>query len=180
MQALITASLQDREQRELALRTTVARHLDLPAPPEGDRSGWPVFKAWCEQKDITPFPARPPAVAYFILENADLGIKELLRIVKSISLVHESVADPTAGGAVPAALNKIAPIPAPRSWPKAEKVRFRDLPYETQKYLSGRDFEINREIQQAKRDAAQARKDLAAIQQPTQVTNGTAQPLPAA
>lgn len=172
MKALVNASLQEQELRELALRTTIAAHLTLP-PAEGDRSGWPLFKAWCEQREITPYPARPASVAFFIIENAALGIDELLRIVKSISLVHESVADPTASGAVPAALNRAAPVPEPRSWTKAEKVRFRDLPYETQSYLRARDDELSKEINRAQQDAARARKELAAIQQPAkQETNG--------
>jgi hypothetical protein len=134
MKALVNATLQEQELRELALRTTVNAHLDLPAA-EGDRSGWPLFKAWCEQRDITPYPARPASIAFFILENTAMGIAELLRIVKSISLVHETVADPTASGAVPAALNKIAPIVAPRSWPNGEKARFQQLPYDLQIYF---------------------------------------------
>ena len=171
MQALINASLQEQEQRELALRTTIAAHLDLPVI-EGDRSGWPLFKAWCEQREITPYPARPASVAFYILENAGLGIGELLRIVKSISLVHESVADPTASGAVPAALNKIAPIAAPRSWPKAGKLRFFSLPYDLQVYVAAHEDQREKEIRRAHNEAADARKALAAIQQPTEATNG--------
>lgn len=164
LRALVNAELHDVEQREIALNRTIAAHLDLPAP-EGDRSGWPFFKAWCEERQITPFPARPAAVAFFILENAALGIEALLRIIKSISLVHSSVADPTASGAVPAALNKIAPIPAPHSWPKAEKERFRDLPYDLQKYWYGRDTDVNRVIRRAQSEAGQLRRVVADLQE---------------
>jgi hypothetical protein len=179
MKALVNATLQEQELRELALRTTVAAHLDLP-PVEGDRSGWPLFKTWCEARDIAPYPARPAAVAFFIIENGALGVDELSRIVKSISLVHENVADPTATGAVPAALNRVAPIEPPRSWPKDFKVRFQTLPYEIQMYLAPHEREREKVVSKALSDASRARKELAAIQQPAkQVTDGI-QPQPAA
>jgi hypothetical protein len=165
MKALVNATLQEQELRELALRTTVAAHLDLP-PMEGDRSGWPLFKAWCEARDITPYPARPAAVAFLIIENGAMGIDELLRIVTSISLIHETVADPTASGAVPAALNKIAPIVAPRSWPKEEKARFQQLPYNLQIYVAAHEDQREKEIRRAHTEAATARKALAAIEKP--------------
>jgi hypothetical protein len=171
MKALVNATLQEQELRELALRTTVAAHLDLP-PMKGDRSGWPLFKAWCEARDIAPYPARPVAVAFFIIENGALGVDELSRIVKSISLVHETVADPTASGAVPAALNKIAPIVAPRSWPKEEKARFQQLPYDLQIYVAAHEDQREKEIRRAHSEAATARKALAAIQKPIEATNG--------
>jgi hypothetical protein len=165
MQALISASLREQEERESTLRAVVAKHLGL-VPAEGDRSGWPLFKKWCEKQQITPFPARPASVAYFILENGALGIDELLRIVKSVSLVHEVVADPTASGVVPAALNKIKPIAEPRSWPATEKARFRQLPYEVQVYLSEREAQREKEVRRAQNDAAKARQELKAIQEP--------------
>jgi hypothetical protein len=170
IQAIIDENLREQELRENALRAVVGNALDLPST-EGDRSGWPIFKAWCELQDITPYPARPACVAYFILEHAGLGIDELLRIVKSISLVHGTVADPTASGAVPRALNKILPVTVPVSWPKAERTRFADLPYETQRYLSTRDIQVRREIGRVQSDAAKARQELAAIIEP-KVTHG--------
>jgi hypothetical protein len=171
IQALISSSLHEQERREHALRSIVAAKLDVPAP-EGDLSGWPLFKSWCEQRQITPYPARPAAVAAFILENAALGIDELLRIVKSISVVHERVADPTASGAVPAALNKIAPIQPPRSWPKAKKVRFLSLPWDLQAFFAKHEERREKEIHRAHGDAAEARKKLAIIEQLPKVIDG--------
>jgi hypothetical protein len=164
IQALISSSLHEQERREHALRSIVAAKLDVPAP-EGDLSGWPLFKSWCEQRQITPYPARPAAVAAFILENAALGIDELLRIVKSISVVHERVADPTASGAVPAALNKIAPIQPPRSWPKAERQMLLRLPYDLQKYWHSRADEVDRVVRRSQNEAGQLRRTFSDLQE---------------
>lgn len=86
-----------------------------------------------------------------------------MRIVKGISLAHENVADPTATGVVPAALNKIAPVAEPRSWIKDQKVLFRTLPYEIQRYLVGREAARDKAVRQAQNEAAELRK-----QQPKQ------------
>jgi hypothetical protein len=163
MQALVQATLHEQEQRELALRAVIGKHMDLPKA-EGDRSGFDVFKSFCDRHELIAYPARPATVAYFILENAALGIDELLRIVKGISLVHDTVADPTATGVVPAALNKIQPVAEPRSWPKTEKARFRELSYELQVYFSRHEDRREKEIRRAQNDAATARKKLEAIE----------------
>jgi hypothetical protein len=171
MQALLSASQKEQDQREQALRATIAKHLDLQ-PAEGDRSGFAIFKSFCERWELVAYPARPATVAYFVIEQAALGIAELSRIVKAISLVHENVADPTASGMVPAALNKIAPIAEPRSWPKDQKVLFRTLSYEIQRYLVDREAARDKAVRQAQNEAADARKTLKAIEQPKQETNG--------
>lgn len=165
VQALVNASLREQEQRELALRAVVAKHLDLSPVEEGDRSGWPVFQKWCRQREITPYPARPTSVAGFILDNSALGIEELLRVVKAISLVHETVADPTASGLVPRALNKIAPIDAPRSWPNAEKVRFKSLPYDLQRYTADREADREKKFRRAQTEAGQLRRTVSDLQE---------------
>ncbi len=168
--ALVSASQKEQDQRELALRNTIAKHIDLP-PAEGDRSGFAIFKSFCGRHELVAYPARPATVAYFILEKAALGIEELLRVVKAISLTHETVADPTATGLVPAALNKIAPVPEPRSWQHDPKILFRTLPYQLQLYIVDREVARDKAVRQAQNEAAELRK--AAIQQPKQeTTNG--------
>jgi hypothetical protein len=165
MQALVATNLREQEQRDLALRTVIGKHLALPLA-EGDRSGFAIFKSFCERHELIAYPARPATVAYFIHEKAGLGIAELLRIVKAISLTHDTVADPTAGGIVPAALNKLSPIPEPRSWTKDGKVQFRTLSYELQRVIADRDADREKTVRRALSEAAELRK-----QQPKEKSN---------
>lgn len=172
MQALVHARLQEQDQRATALNAVVSSRLNLPAR-DGDKSEWPVFKSWCERNDITPYPARPASVAYFILDNRVLGIEALQKVVESISAVHDGIADPTLSPAVSAALDHVAPIEPPRSWPKEHKARFLALPRDLQMYVGAHEERREKEIRRAHNAADVARKALAAIQQPArQGTDG--------
>lgn len=171
MQALVNSRLQEQDQRAMALSAVISSRLKLPAR-EGDKSEWPVFKAWCEQNEITPYPARPASVAYFILDNLWLGIDALLKVVGSVSVVHDGIADPTLSPAVSAALNQVAPIVPPRSWPKEHKARFVALPRELQMYVGAHEAQREKEIRRAHNEAATAKQALASIKQPKQEPNG--------
>jgi hypothetical protein len=131
---------------------------------EGDTSEWPVFAAWCQANSIRPYPARPASVAYFILDNLLLGIDRLRSIVRSISVAHQNVADPTLGPAVSAALHQVEPIKPPRSWPDSEKRHFLELPYETQIFFAQHEHKRDKEINRAHQEAAHWRKKLAEIE----------------
>lgn len=179
MQALVNARLQEQDQRDLALNAVVSSRLNLPAR-EGDRTAWPMFKAWCEQNGITPFPARPASVGYFILDNLLLGIDALLKIVESISAVHEGVADPTSSPLVSAALNQVAPIEPPRSWPKEHKQRFVSLPYGLQIYVAAHEAQRDKAVRRAQSETAIAKQKLAAFQQPPKQGSDGIQSHPAA
>ena len=172
MQALVNARLQEQDQKETALNAAVSSRLNLPAR-EGDKSDWPIFKAWCDQRGVTPYPARPAAVACFILDNGLLGIDALLKVVDSISIVHDGLADPTLGPAVSAAFDQVSPIEPPRSWPKEHKARFLALPRELQTYVAAHESQREKVIRRAHNDVAMAKQAL--IPQPAKVTNGTSQ-----
>jgi len=179
MEALVSARVAEEDQRESSLSTVMASRLRLPAV-EGDKSQWPVFEAWCLQNGIRAYPARPASVAFFILDNKALGIEELRKIVAAVSVVHQNVADPTLGPAVAAAFDEVAPIEPPRSWPKEQKYRFLQLPYELQVYVGKHEQDREKAIRRAHNEVAQlkqdlARRELAAIQQPKETHDGIQQ-----
>jgi hypothetical protein len=171
MQALASARRQEQDQYELAFCNAIAARLNLTAP-QRDKSEWPTFKTWCKDKAVTPYPARPGIVAFFILDNVLLGIERLLAVVESIAAIHEGVgvADPTVSPLVSAALDQVAPIQPPRSWPKEQKALFLGLPRILQVYVAAHEADREKVVRRALNQAGDARREPAAIQQPEKVT----------
>jgi hypothetical protein len=173
MQALVSAELHEAEQNALAISSAVASWLG--PPPDYSPAKLPEeFLTFCQRRDVRPVPARPATVALFLLEHESLGIETLARMVREISQVHlrQGRADPASGYPVATALNSLAKIDAPRSWPKEHKGRFTSLPYDLQAYVSAHEAQREKELRRAHNEAAEARKKLAAIQQPKQESNG--------
>ncbi|WP_426525037.1 hypothetical protein [Bradyrhizobium sp. McL0615] len=126
-----------------------------------------LFLQWCDGKGIRPIPMAPADIAVFVRQAQTLGIEKVAATVAAISKAYLSrgLADPTAGGPVAAAMNEIAWVEPPRSWPKDKKPWFLQLPHELQVYLSERDDEQTRVIRRAQNEAADARKALAATKE---------------
>jgi hypothetical protein len=136
----------------------------------------PMFARWCELNGLSSCPAAPASVAKFVADCASLGIERLWPAVQEISRMHTSLglADPTLGGATAAAINQVAGIVAPRSWPDDRKHRFERLPYDLQVYVAAHEQQREKALRRAQNDAAIAKQKLAAIQQPaTETMKGT-------
>jgi hypothetical protein len=161
LKALVNAELQEAEQRARSISAAVAAQIG-PPPLLGEGRLPAGFAAWCEQKGVEAFPARPASVALFALESRGTGIDALSRIVTEIGQFHlrRGQADPTSGYPVSAALNHLAKIDPPRSWPKEHKDRFTAQPYELQKYVAAHEARREKEIRRAHNEAAKARQDL--------------------
>lgn len=136
----------------------------------------PIFAKWCELNGVSACPATPASVARFVADCAALGMNRLWPAVQDISRMHVSLglADPTLGGAAASAINAIAAIPPPRSWPGPFKQRFAALPYDIQVYLASHEAQRERALRRAQNDAASARQKLAAFEAETKDgrTNG--------
>src|SRR5690349_18116175 len=87
----------------------------------------PMFAQWCELNAASFCPASPATVARFVRDCAALGIERLWPAVQEISKLHGSLglADPTLGGPVAAAINDLADVPPPRSWPREHQQHFK-------------------------------------------------------
>ncbi|AWM02530.1 hypothetical protein [Bradyrhizobium amphicarpaeae] len=129
----------------------------------------PIFVRWCELNGVTACPAAPALVARFVTDCAALGVSRLWSAVQDISRMHVSLglADPTLGGAAASAMNAIAAIPPPRSWPAPFKQRFSALPYDIQIHLAAHEAQRERALRRAQNDAASARQKLAALEAET-------------
>ena len=79
-----------------------------------------------------------------------------------------------------AVINDISKIDPPRSWPAADKGRFKSLPYDLQVYVEKHDRDREKTRRRAQNEAGQARQALKAIQEPAETPNGNNEPQPAA
>jgi hypothetical protein len=129
----------------------------------------PMFVKWCELNGVASCPAAPATVARFVNDCASLGIERLWPAVQQISKMHTSLglADPTLGGVAAVAISRIAGILPPRSWPDANKERFRSLPYDVQVYVASHDARRERTLRRAQNEAALVRKRLADLESRT-------------
>ena len=126
----------------------------------------PMFARWCELNGISSCPAAPAAVAKFVADCASLGIERLWPAVQEISKAHIALglADPTLGGEAASAVNGVAGISSPRSWPDDHKQRFQSLPYDLQVYVAAHEEQREKALRRAQNEAAAARQKLAALQ----------------
>jgi|SRR5581483_6756845 len=127
-----------------------------------------AFDNWCLLRGVSSLPATPADVAQFVKDCEPLGIEKVWELVQEISGPHHAggFADPTAGGPVSAAINTISKLVPPRSWSKEEKLRFYSLPYDLQLTVIRRTAQTEKEMRRAQNEAAEARRQLASIQQP--------------
>jgi hypothetical protein len=132
----------------------------------------PMFARWCELNGVCWCPAAPAVVAKFVTDCASLGIETLWPAVREVSHAHVALglADPTLGGIAAAAIDKVAGIAPPRSWPDDRKQRFESLPYDLQVYIAAHEAQRERALRRAQNEAAIARRKLAACQQSSTVT----------
>lgn len=119
-----------------------------------------TFENWCDLRNVQPLPAVPSDVAKFVADIAPLGIDKVWPLVCEISRAHylRGLADPTQGGWVASAINDIAKLDAPRSWPADRKADFARLPYDLQKFVAEQEKRQDAVVKAALQVAAEARK----------------------
>ena len=127
----------------------------------------PMFAKWCELNGLSACPAAPAVVARFVADCAALGIERLWPAVQEISRMHVGLglADPTLGGVAADAIDEVARVPPPRSWPEDRKLRFKALTYDLQLYVAAHEARREKAIRQAQNEAANTRRKLAAAEQ---------------
>jgi len=128
----------------------------------------PMFAKWCELNGASFCPAAPAVVAKFVTDCASLGIDRLWPAVQDISRTHVALglADPTLGGAAAAAINNLAGVAPPRSWPSDRKQLFKSLPYDLQVYVAAHETQREKALRHAQNEAARARREFAVLKQP--------------
>jgi hypothetical protein len=107
---------------------------DLLVAPElapGDQELLTPWLTFCRDKSIRHAPAKSWCVAAYVLDRHKQGIdvEQILAELNAITRLHSKfgLADPVTGPAH-LAIERIAEIKPPRSWPAADKALFTTLP----------------------------------------------------
>jgi hypothetical protein len=164
--AKLDAQVADWERREFAMKTVLVRRLggqpSFAGAPE-TATAFATFRTWCEENGVRHCPARPEAVAQFVLDQAPAGLEMVTDAVATISEIHsqQGLANPTATWMVAKALQRVGDIDPPRSWPKAFKRQFTELPVQLKRYIAQHDVERERVLRRAQNEAARAKRALA-------------------
>jgi hypothetical protein len=166
--ARLDAQVVDWERSESAMKAALLRRLG-GQPPADDVPEWAMalaeFRTWCEENGVRHCPARPEVVAQFVLDHAASGLEMLAGAVAAVSQAHSrlGMANPTATWMVARALQRVGDIAPPRSWPRAFKSQFSELPVQLKRYIATHDAERERVLRRAQNEAARAKRDLAAL-----------------
>jgi hypothetical protein len=120
-----------------------------------------LFERWCVLNGHKPFGASPETIARFVSDIAPMGIAAVWDAVQEVSRAHymHGLPDPTLGGPVAAAINAIAKIGPPRSWPAEEKLRFLTLPYDIQLIISKRERDRDNQVRTMQHEFAKLKKE---------------------
>lgn len=125
----------------------------------------PLFARWCERERETFCPAAPAAVARFVREHAGLDAEKLWDAVLDISRTHVSsgLADPTLGTPVALAVDDIANVPPPQSWPDPWKQRFKLLPHDLKVFIAVHEKGREKSLRRTQHTLAHANKTLESL-----------------
>lgn len=120
-----------------------------------------MFERWCILNGHKPFGVSPAIVAQFVDDIAPMGIEQVWPAVQEVARMHTAhgLPDPTQSKDVAAAINAIAKIDPPRSWPAEEKLRFLTLPYDIQLIISKREADRDKQIRHMQNELAQLKKE---------------------
>jgi len=159
MEALITSRLAERQEREASLSAAIAAELErqferagIVLAPVPDAELPADFVAWCDGIGLPSLPARPAAVALYLMSKSG----DTLDRAKAISQVHRAHgwSDPTAGAPVATVIYSRSDVKPPRSWSKERWGAFYELPFELQDYLIKRDAQVTAELRRAQSRAS--------------------------
>jgi hypothetical protein len=150
---------------EAAIAAQLLMNSRLPSPPDIDeetRQALQPFVAWTTQNA----PAKPHTVAAFIYDQAATGAStaRLLQQVEAIARLHDrhNLANPCATVAARYALEMEISIEPPRSWTRAEKEAFVELPPEVRGAIARREREREVELRRCQNELAALKKRLEA------------------
>jgi hypothetical protein len=115
-----------------------------------------LWCAWCKTKSVRHAPAKPHVVAAFIIEQGNLDA------LPAIDLLHQSfdLSNPVMTGIVGAAIERVASVKPPRSWPAADKALWATLPAQIRERISMREKQRDDGLRLAQNQYAEKLKAL--------------------
>jgi hypothetical protein len=120
-----------------------------------------LFERWCVINNHQTFGASPAIVTKFVNDISPMGIAAVWDAVQEVSRMHyvHGLSSPFDGGQVAAAINELAGIPPPRSWPRDEQNRFKTLPYDIQLIISKREQDRDNQVRTMQHEFARLKKE---------------------
>jgi hypothetical protein len=116
-----------------------------------------LWAKWCAGKHVRKCPARPHAVATFLLEQNALGASAqvVVAMVEAIDAIHQyhGLSSPCATRVVNVVLEQILKVEPPRSWNRDEKAECK-LPPRVREAITRRERDRDRALRRAQNKAA--------------------------
>ena len=172
--ALVSAEY-ERHEREIASQFAQI----LPAHPELDdetRKHLTPFVQWSKRALVRHCPSKPSSVAAFILIQAGAGVPrpQIVKQLDAIERLHDvfGLSNPVATTSARYALSNVSQIEPPRSWPKADKLKFELLPVEIRAVIAQREQDRDKELRRIQNAAAEKRHPDSADQKPVNSIEG--------
>jgi hypothetical protein len=119
------------------------------------------FAGWCSSRGVKWLPATPATCAAWIrFQDASVPVETIEKAIGAIEAVHDQhgYANPIATAAVRAELGRILKLEAPRSWPKADRLKFNSLPIEVRAVIERRASQDSLALRRLQNRVAELRK----------------------
>jgi hypothetical protein len=117
-----------------------------------------LWAKWCAGKHVRKCPARPQAVATFVLEQNALGASAqvVVAMVEAIDAIHQyhGLSSPCATRVVNVVLEQILKVEPPRSWGRDERAEWAKLPPLVREAITRRERDRDLALRRAQNKAA--------------------------
>ena len=117
------------------------------------------FSAWCNSRGVKSLPCAPTTVAAFVRSEAAIGVspEQIFDALAAIEALHDNsnYANPVATAAVRCELGRLFNLDGhPRSWPKADRLKYNALPIELRIVIDRRETQNTRALRKLQNDFA--------------------------
>ena len=117
------------------------------------------FSAWCKSRGIKALPCAPTSVAAFVRSESAIGVppERIFDALQVIEAVHDNAgySNPCATASVRVELGRLFNLDGhPRSWPKADRLKYNALPIELRIVIDRREIQNTRALRKLQNDFA--------------------------
>ena len=120
-----------------------------------------IFGKWCEARSVRKCPCKPHVLASFCISQHQMGAapQVILALLAAVEALHDhhGLSNPVRTSAVRAALDTIIKIDPPRSWPRADRILFAELPPDIREITARREQQRDKALRRLQNEAAERR-----------------------
>jgi hypothetical protein len=122
------------------------------------------YVSWCKVRGVRHAPALPSTVALWVKSEHEAGVRPeiIVATLEAIDAIHghSNLATPVPTPIVRAELQRVLQIDAPRSWPKADKLKFMMLPVDIRETVARRARQDELAVRRAQTELAELKQKL--------------------